>query len=95
MRNRIIGSLVALTLSVPAGAALTTTTADAAPKLHYANCTKLNRDYPHGVSKSRKAAMKQVRQGYGRPAFGKIAQKVYRENKSRLDRDKDGTACER
>ena len=47
------------------------------------------------MAKSLAAARYQVRQGYGMPAYGKTAQAVYWANKSRLDRDGDGTACER
>ncbi|ABL82844.1 MULTISPECIES: excalibur calcium-binding domain-containing protein [unclassified Nocardioides] len=67
--------------------------AEAAGK-YYANCDSLHRDYRHGVAKSAGAAAKQVRDGYGRPAYGKQARAVYATNSSRLDRDKDGTACE-
>ena len=79
-----------------AAAALTLTSvasADAA-QLKYSNCTALHQDFKHGVAKSRKAALKQVRQGYGRPAYGTHARKVYWANRANLDRDKDGTACE-
>lgn len=67
--------------------------ADAAGK-YYPNCDALHQDYRHGVAKSASAAAKQVRDGYGRPAYGKQARAVYATNSSRLDRDKDGTACE-
>ena len=52
-------------------------------------------EFHHGVAKSRKAALRQVRAGYGMPAYGTLAQEVYARNYTRLDRDKDGTACER
>lgn len=67
--------------------------ADAAGK-YYSNCDALHKDYRHGVAKSASAAAKQVRDGYGRPAYGKQARAAYATNSSRLDRDKDGTACE-
>lgn len=63
--------------------------------VHFANCTKLAKRYPHGVAKSKKAAKRQVRDGYGMPAHSKKAKRVYKANRSLLDRDKDGTACER
>ena len=66
----------------------------ASAQIHYANCTALHKDFKHGVSKSRKAAKKQVRQGYGMPAYGKHARRVYWANYKSLDRDRDGTACE-
>lgn len=62
---------------------------------YYSSCTKLAKVFPHGVAKSAAAAAYQVRQGYGRPAYGTRAKKVYATNYKRLDRDRDGTACER
>ncbi|MGZ4493868.1 MAG: excalibur calcium-binding domain-containing protein [Nocardioides sp.] len=94
MRSRILGSLVALVLTAPAGVALTATSADATT-LYYSSCAKLTVRFHHGVAKSYTAALRQVRQGYGMPAYGTLAQKVYWKNHSRLDRDNDGTACER
>jgi hypothetical protein len=61
---------------------------------NYSNCTALHRDFKHGVARSKAASDKQVRQGYGRPAYGKHARDVYAANHANLDRDKDGTACE-
>ncbi len=69
--------------------------AHAATGKKYSSCAKLAKDYPHGVAKSPAAASKQVAQGYGRPATTKKARAVYSANKANLDRDKDGTACER
>ena len=85
----------AIAISTAAVASLILTgLAPASATTHYANCTALHRDFKHGVSKSKAAAKKQVRQGYGLPAYGKHAKAVYAANKSNLDRDKDGTACE-
>lgn len=94
MMGRRIGVAVAtLGLVVPAGLALGTTGAEAKAK-YYSSCDNLHKDYKHGVAKSKKAANKQVNQGYGRPAYGKTAKAVYWKNHGRLDRDDDGTACE-
>lgn len=94
MTSRRIASIVAaLALTAPVSAALATSPAEAAG-LKYKNCDALHRDYKHGVAKSRRAALKQVRDGYGRPASGKRARKVYWANNDSLDRDDDGTACE-
>ena len=71
---------------------VTAVPADAATT--FSNCDALHRVYKHGVAKSDRAARKQVRDGYGRPASGTKAQKVYWANYGSLDRDKDGTACE-
>jgi hypothetical protein len=94
MRNRLIGSLVALALSAPVGIAFTATSAEATT-IYYSSCTKLHVKFHHGVAKSHAAALRQVRQGYGMPAYGTLAQRVYWKNYKRLDRDRDGTACER
>jgi hypothetical protein len=61
---------------------------------YYRTCRTLHKDFEHGVARSRKAAAKQVREGYGRPAYGSYARQVYSVNERRLDRDQDGTACE-
>lgn len=94
MRKKIIGSVAALALATPVGLALAAGPAEA-HSLHYANCTALTRTYHHGVSKSHKAALRQVRAGYHIPAYGPRARKVYWANYTTMDRDKDGTACER
>lgn len=91
MRSMFKSALVAIALT----ASTLTFAGPAEAGLKYANCTALARDYKHGVAKSRKAAMKQVRQGYGRPAYGTRAKKVYWANYKSMDRDRDGTACER
>lgn len=81
-------ALVCASFLVPA-------TASAAPAgKYYSNCDALKRDFKHGVARSAQAASKQVRAGYGRPATTKRAKAAYKTNSSRLDRDKDGTACE-
>ncbi|MCW2754898.1 MAG: hypothetical protein JWQ32_2309 [Marmoricola sp.] len=94
MRNRLIGSLLAVVLAAPVSIALTATSADATT-IYYSSCTKLHVRFHHGVSKSRAAALRQVRQGYGLPAYSALAQRVYWRNYTRLDRDRDGTACEK
>lgn len=93
MRRPLIAPLLALALSAPLGIALTTTSADAAT-IYYSSCSKLTMKFPNGVSRSHAAALRQVRQGYGMPAYGPLAQRVYWRNYKRLDRDRDGTACE-
>jgi hypothetical protein len=94
VRNRVVGSVIAIALAAPVGVVASASSADAS-SLTYSNCTVLTQRYHHGVAKSRKAAKKQVRQGYGMPAYGTRARKVYWANYKSLDRDKDGTACER
>ncbi|GAA5152995.1 hypothetical protein GCM10023340_34280 [Nocardioides marinquilinus] len=93
--NKIPAAIAAavLTLSTTAVAVAVASPSEAGG-LGYSNCDALHRDYKHGVAKSRAAAAKQVRDGYGRPAFGKRAKRVYAVNHRSLDRDGDGTACE-
>ena len=94
MRNRAVASAIIGALILPVGIVAAAGSADAGT-LYYSSCSKLTVKFHHGVSKSRKAALQQVNQGYGMPAYGTLAQKVYWKNHSRLDRDNDGTACER
>ncbi|WP_151081431.1 excalibur calcium-binding domain-containing protein [Nocardioides cynanchi] len=61
---------------------------------YFANCTALRHAWHHGVAKGPVAAAYQVRQGNPRPAYGPSARAVYATNYTRLDRDRDGTACE-
>ncbi|MGL5827236.1 MAG: excalibur calcium-binding domain-containing protein [Nocardioides sp.] len=86
---------VSLMLAVAAVTTIQVNSASAAPAEKYSSCAKLTKDFPHGVARSKRAASKQVAQGYGRPAYRKKAKRVYRQNRAALDRDKDGTACER
>lgn len=96
MKARTLGILVAAVIIAPTAAVATASTASAAGAgTYYSSCSKVTVRYPHGVAKSYTAAMKQVRQGYGRPAYGTRAKQVYWTNYKRLDRDRDGTACER
>lgn len=81
-------------LAAPVAAVLATTAPAHAAGKYYSSCDALHKDFKHGVAKNARSASKQVRDGYGRPATGKKAKAVYATNSSRLDRDKDGTACE-
>ena len=66
--------------------------AAAATAPHYQNCTILHETYKHGVA--RKGAHDQVR-GSTKPVTTFITNPaVYRANQ-RLDRDRDGVACEK
>jgi Excalibur calcium-binding domain len=62
-----------------------------APMLRYSNCTALNRVYPHGVG--RYGARDHTRSGDPVTNFRRST-RLYLQN-SRLDRDKDGVACEK
>lgn len=89
MTKTLRGAVVALALCAPL---MMTTPAEAAPS--YSSCDKLTRVWPNGVAKGIRAANKAVRDGHSRPAYGPRARAVYWENYRRLDRDRDGTACE-
>ena len=56
----------------------------------YANCTALNKDYPGGVSKSSSTKNK----GGKTKKMPKVSASIYAAN-SKMDRDKDGIACEK
>ena len=56
----------------------------------YANCTALNKAYPGGVAKSSKTKNK----GGKTKKKPKVSAKIYAAN-SKMDRDKDGIACEK
>ena len=57
----------------------------------FKNCTEVRRVYPMGVSKSLAAAKLQKNYPVNNPY---VSAKIYRAL-SKLDRDKDGTACEK
>jgi len=56
----------------------------------YANCTAMHRDWPHGVAKSRRAARRELADGYGMPH---VSRRLYRANRD-LDANDDGVPCE-
>ena len=91
MSPRITAAIAAATVSI----SLVSVAGQADAATYFSSCTKLAHVWPHGVAKSAAAAQRQVNQGYGRPASGPRARAVYWENYRRLDRDGDGTACER
>ena len=84
-----------LVAAATVGTVIASSTPAEAATVKFASCAQLNRVFPHGVAKSPAAAATQVAQGYGRPATSRYAKNVYAVNHSRLDRDGDGTACER
>lgn len=53
----------------------------------FKNCTALNAKYPYGVAKSATAAAKQK-------TMPTVSAKIYKAN-IKMDRDKDGTICEK
>lgn len=91
--QEIMAPIIALTVIglslTPAANAATTS-----PKpVKYANCTKLNKVYPHGIAKAK--GSKDKVKGKTKPVTTfTINAKVYQLN-STLDRDKDTVACEK
>lgn len=63
----------------------------AAPMTRYSNCAALLKDFPNGVANNKRSASRAVAVGNRRPA---VRPRIYRENASRLDRDRDGVACQ-
>jgi hypothetical protein len=59
----------------------------------YQNCAALNGVFPHGVG--RPGAVDKVAKSTPRVTNFAVDAAQYNENASRLDRDKDGIACER
>src|SRR5690349_11545142 len=81
----------------PAGSAVAPATAAAATKAKkFKNCTALNKAYKHGVKKS--SGTKDVVRSHGKvtkkASKAKASKALYNANK-KLDRDKDGIACEK
>ena len=91
MKTTIRGAAAALALTIPLFS-LAVPAEAAAP--YFSSCDKLTQKWPNGVAKGPAAAAKAVRDGYSRPATTKLATQVYWGNYTRLDRDRDGTACE-
>ena len=89
--NRTTRMVVA---GVAALAPLLVVAAPAEAATYYSSCAKLTKDFRNGVAKSKAAANRAVRDGHSRPATSKRAKNVYWKNYTRLDRDRDGTACE-
>ena len=83
----VAGGLLVAVLAVPSGSA----SATAADRTRYRNCAALNAEYEDGVAKSVRASERnRGRAIYGTPD---VNAGVYSRN-SKLDRDKDGIACE-
>jgi hypothetical protein len=84
-------AMAAVAMAVPL---LTMTTPADAAAPYFSSCDALHKKWHNGVAKGPVAANKAVRDGYDRPATTALAKSVYWGNYTRLDRDRDGTACE-
>jgi hypothetical protein len=92
--GRVAVSLAAVAAVTFTGFGGVATNAEAAAKYKFANCAALNKVYPHGVGK---ATAKDKTSGKRVTTFKKDT-KLYKKiiaNRSGLDRDKDGIACEK
>lgn len=83
----VVATALSVMSAVPA-------TASGTPTKYFSSCAKLNKQYGAGVAKNAAAARRAVRNGYSRPSTTKAAKTTYWDNYTRLDRDRDGTACE-
>jgi hypothetical protein len=82
----------ATSLALVAAPGLGLASADAVGAKKFSNCASLNKVYKHGVGK--KGARDRVTSGKPVTNFTRN-NKVYKQNKSGRDRDKDGVACEK
>jgi hypothetical protein len=86
-------SALACSLALAAPAAVLGASGPAQPAAkEYQNCTKLNKDYPHGVGKPN--ATDKVSGNTDPVRNFKRSKPLYNAN-SKSDRDKDGIACEK
>lgn len=90
-KTTVRGAVAAIALLAPL---LTFTMPADAVAPYFSSCDKLTAKWPNGVAKGPVAAASAVRDGYSRPATSKLAVQVYWGNYTRLDRDRDGVACE-
>lgn len=80
-----------LALLAPAATATAASAAPASPSATYKNCKELNRRYPHGVGRS---GARDRTSGTPVRNFA-VNNALYNRVKKKLDRDKDGIACEK
>lgn len=98
-RTGLIAGTAVILLTAGLVVAAATADADAAPAVGaakvaktYANCTKLTKDYPHGVG--RKSAVDKV-SGSSRPVTNFTRNNALYEANKKSDRDGDKLACEK
>lgn len=94
MTGRSRGTALVLSAMLALGSVASPVAVEAKAK-HYANCTKLQKVYPHGVGK--KGAKDKVSGRYqpGKSVTNfKKSNALYNANKDK-DRDGDGVACEK
>lgn len=91
MTRKIVALLAVATV---AGLGLAAPAQAAPPKVKkYANCAALNKVFKHGVG--RKGAKDKVSGRTKKVTNFTVYTKMYEANRAKLDRDKDGIACEK
>jgi hypothetical protein len=87
-----LGALTASPVAASASVVSDTPSASSGAIVKFKNCTSLNKVYKHGVG------LKGAKDKHGRRAHGvmnfKVSTPLYKANR-KLDRDKDGIACEK
>jgi hypothetical protein len=91
----MIRRAIVIALTVAAVVGLGVQAGGAAQEAHaepqtYRTCRAMHRDWPSGVAKTRRAAIREVADGHGRAHVGR---RLYRANRN-LDRNDDRVACE-
>jgi hypothetical protein len=81
---------VSMLLLADSGMALAASSSPAGFEKKFSNCEALNKVYPGGVAKNKKA----TNMGGATSYVPLVSLKIYKANVSK-DRDKDGIACER
>jgi hypothetical protein len=87
MRKTFIISLTVTAMLAP----LAFTHAASAAPTKFKNCAQLNAKYPNGIAGNAAAAKQAVTNGNMKP---KVSKAIYMANANKLDRDKNGVACE-
>ncbi len=90
MNRTTVTATLATGMTLALGAVTMASSAEAVTPKKYQNCTKLNKDYAHGVGKP---GARDKTSGTPVTSF-KVSKKVYVLNRV-SDRDKDGIACEK
>lgn len=96
LRAIVAATAAALLIAGTTGAAASAapTASHLVPTKAYANCTALKKVYPGGVAKSKSTVNKvSGKKKNGLKKNTKVSASIYSQN-SKLDRDKDGWACE-
>ena len=92
--KRLASGLTALVLCTGSLTVALASPAEAAMPAKFKNCTALNKVYPHGVGKAKAVDRTTGKRVTNFKRSTKIYKQAMKHNR-RLDRDKDGIACEK